>query len=84
MRSIALALLGCCVLTQAAGAATLVVAEARGVALKPGSTLDSTKPLTLKQGQHVTLISDTGSTLKLDGPYNQPPVAAGGSPSSES
>ena len=79
MRSIALALLGCCVLTQAAGAATLVVAEARGVALKPGSTLDSTKPLTLKQAQHVTLISETGSTLKLDGPYNQPPVAAGGS-----
>ena len=79
MRSIALALLGCCVLTQAADAATLVVAEARGVALKPGSTLDSTKPLTLKQGQHVTLISETGSTLKLDGPYNQPPVAAGGS-----
>src|SRR5476651_1229908 len=77
--SIARALLGCCVLTQAAGAATLVVAEARGVALKPGTTLDSTKPLTLKQGQHVTLISETGSTLKLDGPYNQPPVAAGGS-----
>src|SRR4051812_19809585 len=78
MRSIALALLGCCLLTQTAGAATLVVAEARGVALKPGATLDSTKPLTLKQGQHVTLISETGSTLKLDGPYNQPPVAAGG------
>ncbi len=78
MKSIALALLGCCVLTQTADAATLVVAEARGVALKPGATLDSTKPLTLKQGQHVTLISETGSTLKLDGPYNQPPVAAGG------
>ena len=36
------ALLGCCLLSQAAGAATLVVAEARGVALKPGATLDST------------------------------------------
>ena len=69
------ALLGCCMLTQTAGAATLVVAEARGIALKPGSTLDSTKPLTLKQGQHVTLISEAGATLKLDGPYDKPPVA---------
>ena len=81
MRSIALALLGCCVLTfpmvGAADAATLVVAEARGIALKPGATLDSTKPLTLKQGQHVTLISETGATLKLDGPYDRPPVASG-------
>ena len=72
------ALLGCCMLTQSASAAVLVVAEARGIPLKPGATLDSTKPLTLKQGQHVTLISETGATLKLDGPYNQAPVAAGG------
>ena len=83
MRYIALTLFGCWVLTfpmiEVADAATLVVAEARGIALKPGSTLDSTKSLTLKQGQHITLISETGSTLKLDGPYNQPPVAAGGS-----
>ena len=60
-----------------AGAAPLVVAEARGIALKPGAVLDSTRPLVLKQGQHVTLISETGSTLKLDGPYNQPPAASG-------
>ena len=77
MKSTPLALVSCCLLSQASGAATLVVAEARGIALKPGATLDSTKPLALKQGQHVTLISETGSTLKLDGPYNQPPVAAG-------
>jgi hypothetical protein len=77
--SLTLALLGVS-LTSSADAAVLVVAEARGIALKPGATLDSTKPLTLKQGQHVTLISETGSTLKLDGPYDRPPVAgaAGG------
>lgn len=63
---------------SAAEAAVLVVAEARGIALKPGDTLDSLKPLNLKQGQHLTLISETGSTLKFDGPYNRPPVAAGG------
>jgi len=65
-------------LAQSASAAVLVVAEARGIALKPGATLDSAKPLTLKQGQHVTLISETGSTLKLDGPYDRPPAAGGG------
>jgi hypothetical protein len=72
------ALLGCCMMASSASAAVLVVAEARGIALKPGATLDSTKPLTLKQGQHVTLISETGATLKLDGPYDRPPVASGG------
>ena len=79
---LSLGLVGCCMLTlmmeTTASAAVLVVAEARGIALKPGAALDSAKPLTLKQGQHVTLISETGSTLKLDGPYDQPPVAAGG------
>jgi hypothetical protein len=65
-------------LTVAGQAATLVVVEARGMALKPGSLLDSAKPLVLKQGQHVTLVTDTGSTLKLDGPYNRPPAASAG------
>ena len=66
------AVLLCSCMVQSASAAVLVVAEARGIALKPGATLDSTKPLTLKQGQHVTLISETGATLKLDGPYDRP------------
>jgi hypothetical protein len=56
-----------------ADAAQMVVAEARGIALKPGSLLDTSKPLTLKEGQHVTLISSSGATLKLDGPYNGAP-----------
>jgi hypothetical protein len=72
-----LALMGVLAASQAE-AAVLVVAEARGVALKPGDTLDSTKPLNLKQGQHLTLVSETGATLKLDGPYDRPPAASGG------
>lgn len=59
-----------------ANAAQLVVVEARGVAYAQGATIDSTKPLTLKEGQHLTLISPTGVTLQLDGPYNQAPTAA--------
>ncbi len=61
-----------------AHAANLIVVEARGIALKPGTTVDSAKPLMLKQGQHVTLISEAGATLSIDGPYNQPPSAGGG------
>lgn len=76
--SLFLALMGVVALSaSSADAAVLVVAEARGIALKPGDTLDAAKPLALKQGQHVTLISETGSTLKLDGPYNRPPAAGG-------
>src|SRR5471032_966656 len=60
-----------------AQAANLIVVEARGIGLKPGTSIDSTKPLVLKQGQHVTLISDSGATLSIDGPYDQPPSAGG-------
>src|SRR5260370_36116101 len=65
-------LTGACV---AAKAANLVVIEARRIALRPGQTVDSTKPLVLKEGQHVTLISPTGATIKLDGPYETAPDA---------
>ena len=39
-----------------AHAATLVVVEARGIALAPGAEIDGSKPLALKDGQVVTLI----------------------------
>ncbi|HXP31980.1 MAG TPA: hypothetical protein VN832_12875 [Stellaceae bacterium] len=58
-----------------AEAAQLVVVEARGIALRPGEMLDGEKPLSLQQGQHVTLISQSGATLKLDGPYDRAPGA---------
>ncbi|MGN6514289.1 MAG: hypothetical protein ACTHLR_00430 [Rhizomicrobium sp.] len=62
----------------AAQAAQYVVVEARGVNLKVGTIVDPTKPLILKQGQHLTLISDGGQTIKLDGPFEKAPVAAQG------
>jgi hypothetical protein len=58
-----------------ARAADLVVLEARGINLRPGQVWDSARPLALRQGQHVTLISPAGATLKLDGPYGKPPAA---------
>jgi hypothetical protein len=62
----------------AAHAAQYVVVESRGVAMKPGTILDPSKPLSLKQGQHVTLISDSGVTLKLDGPFDRAPSVESG------
>jgi hypothetical protein len=62
---------------SAAHAESLIVVEARGIGIKPGSSIDSAKPLVLKQGQHVTLITQAGATLSIDGPYNKPPAAGG-------
>jgi hypothetical protein len=65
-------------LATAAQAAQYVVVEARGVAMKVGAIVDPTKPLVLQQGQHLTLISESGQTIKLDGPYSKAPVAEQG------
>jgi len=62
----------------AAQAAQFIVVEARGINLKVGALIDPTKPLVLTQGQHLTLISDSGKTIKLDGPYQKAPVAEQG------
>ena len=59
-----------------AEAADLVVAEARGIGLQIGQAIDPAKPLELKVGQHVTLITSAGVTIKLDGPYNNLPTAS--------
>lgn len=57
----------------AAQAMDLIVLESRGTNLRPGQIVDSTQALALKLGQHITLISPTGVTLKLDGPYAKAP-----------
>jgi len=61
-----------------ADAAQFIVVEARGIAMKVGSIIDPMKPLILKQGQHLTLISESGQTIKIDGPYEKAPVAEQG------
>jgi len=74
-RTIAFLALGLFLLPVCAEAEQLVVVEARGVGYAQGAVLDSTKPVVLKEGQHLTLISEKGATIKLDGPYNQAPGA---------
>jgi hypothetical protein len=51
----------------------LVVVDARGVGLRPGQMVDGAKPLTLREGQRVTLIAASGTTIKLRGPWDAPP-----------
>ena len=76
-RHVGLLLLGLVMLVPCipARAANLIVVEARGIPMRVGATVDSSKPITLKAGQHVTLINDAGTTLKLDGPYDMAPDA---------
>ncbi|HYC15107.1 MAG TPA: hypothetical protein VEC75_12720 [Stellaceae bacterium] len=61
-----------------ARAAEFVVIEATGASLKPGETIDGSKPLVLKEGELVSLVAEDGNVLKLRGPYNQAPDAATG------
>jgi hypothetical protein len=63
---------------SAAIAAELVVVEARGVSLKQGDVIDDGQPLTLKDGQLVTLVAENGSIMTLRGPYDQAPAAGSG------
>ncbi len=59
-------------------AAELIVVEARGIGLHSGDMIDDQAPLDLKEGQHVTLITATGATLKIDGPFDRVPGAGSG------
>lgn len=63
---------------SAASAAQYVVSEARGVNFAVGSVIDPTKPIVLRQGQHLTLISESGQTVHIDGPYQKAPSAEHG------
>ncbi|MDE2167207.1 MAG: hypothetical protein KGJ66_12835 [Alphaproteobacteria bacterium] len=57
-----------------ADAADFVVVAARGVNLSPGQIVDGDKPIALADGQQVVLISQTGVTVKLRGPDDEPPA----------
>jgi hypothetical protein len=72
LRTILSASLALSLFIGASPAAQFVVVEARGIAWRPGRTIDADKPLHLVEGQHVTLVSDSGAVLKLDGPFDKP------------
>jgi len=59
-------------------AAPLIVVDARGGGLKNGQKIDSAQPITLKEGERVTLISQEGKTVTLRGKFSGPPMMGAG------
>jgi len=74
----ALAILLWLTLPMWASAANLIVLEARGGGLTTGQSIPSDKPITLKEGERVTVIGPDGKSVTLRGPFNGPPMAVGG------
>lgn len=64
--------------TGAASAAEMVVIEASGVKLAPGSVVDGNDNLTLPAGAKITLIGQDGTPVQLVGPYDGKPGAGTG------
>ena len=59
-------------------AAPLIVVDARGGGLKKGQKIDSAQPITLKEGERVTLISQEGKTITLRGKFSGLPMMGAG------
>ena len=68
-----------------AAGSPMVVMEVRGTNLKQGATVESDKPLLLKEGERVTLIGANGSYVTLRGPFSDVPIkeSAGSSDSKQ-
>jgi len=66
---------GAALMAAQASAAELVVVEARGITLKPSEVVNDTQKLTLQRGDELTLVDESGSVIKLRGPYDGPPSA---------
>ena len=69
---------GLAVLALSSGAATageLVVVESVGIHLDPGTSVDGSKPLSLLDGQTVTLLTASGQIVNLEGPSEAAPEA---------
>jgi hypothetical protein len=56
-----------------ARAAQFVVVKAEGLRLAPGTPVDGSKPLSLEDGQELTLLTASGRVLTFDGPSTVTP-----------
>lgn len=77
MKLRALLLLPIALLAGRASAINMVVVEARAAGLKPGMMISSTAPVTLKEGERVTIIGPDGRSVTLRGPYKGVALKAG-------
>jgi hypothetical protein len=57
-------------------AAPLIVIDAHGGSFKAGQKIDSAKPITLKEGERVTLIAPDGKTITLRGKFSGLPMTS--------
>lgn len=64
--------LGLC--SVAASASTLIVIDSRAPGLKAGQKIDSNTPITLKEGERVTVIGPDGKSITLRGKFSGPPL----------
>ena len=60
-------------------AAQMVVVASTVPDIAPGRTIDGDKPLDIPVGAQLTVISQAGKMLKLEGPYSGAPGGGGGS-----
>jgi len=58
-------------------AGTWVVVAAEQASFQPGDLLDDSKSVTLADGARLTLLAETGKTIKLSGPYSGIPGSEG-------
>ena len=66
----AMLILGFAISSPVANAAKLIVIDARAAGIKAGQRLDSAKPITLKEGERITVIGPDGKTITLRGRYS--------------
>ncbi|OYX37849.1 MULTISPECIES: hypothetical protein [unclassified Sphingomonas] len=64
--------LGLC--SAAASASTLIVIDSRAPGLKAGQKIDSNTPITLKEGERVTVIGPDGKSITLRGKFSGLPL----------
>ena len=65
-------------LSAAAWAQDLVVVNSTAPSLKPGQMVKSDAPIDVPAGTSVTLVSESGKILTLNGPHSGPPGMGGG------
>lgn len=58
-------------------AGTWVVVAAEQASFQPGDLLDDSKSVTLADGARLTLLAETGKTIKVSGPYSGIPGSEG-------
>ena len=66
--------LGLCLAAAGAAGEQLVVVEAAGSDLEPGTVVDAAEPIRLAGGASVQLMSASGEIIALSGPFEGPPT----------